>query len=133
MVASARGHMVLDRRFVLAPGDDPSKIERIDPAAAAKRIRSGSAYLVDVRTKIRFDAERAAGAVNVPLFEVAQRATSLSRDKTPILYCTCPEEDAAAREGLQLQKLGFPHPLALRGGLDAWKKSGLPLDRASRG
>ena len=52
-------------------------------------------------------------------------------DQKLVIYCSCPNEISAAWMAKQLNEAGFIDVLPLRGGLDAWRDSGLktePLD-----
>ncbi|RQQ09289.1 hypothetical protein DF107_19120 [Burkholderia stagnalis] len=44
-----------------------------------------------------------------------------------VVYCSCPNEVSAALMAKRLTDAGFPHALALRGGLDAWRDTGRRL------
>ncbi|AOK57282.1 hypothetical protein WT67_17150 [Burkholderia stagnalis] len=44
-----------------------------------------------------------------------------------VVYCSCPNEVSAALMAKRLTDAGFPHALALRGGLDAWRDTGRQL------
>jgi 3-mercaptopyruvate sulfurtransferase SseA len=45
-----------------------------------------------------------------------------------ILYCTCPNEETAAHTAMKLHKLGVDRVRPLRGGYQAWKNLGYPMD-----
>jgi membrane protein DedA with SNARE-associated domain/rhodanese-related sulfurtransferase len=45
-----------------------------------------------------------------------------------IIYCACPNEAAAASVAKRLLKVGFRRVRPLKGGIDAWVSSGLPLE-----
>ncbi|WJF91804.1 DedA family protein/thiosulfate sulfurtransferase GlpE [Paraburkholderia bonniea] len=50
------------------------------------------------------------------------------RERKFVIYCACPNEVSAAWMAQQLTKAGFADVLPLRGGLDAWRDAGRPLD-----
>lgn len=45
-----------------------------------------------------------------------------------IVYCACPNEASAANVAKRLMKAGFQRVRPLKGGIDAWVASGLPLE-----
>ena len=45
-----------------------------------------------------------------------------------VIYCACPNEASAAALARRLMKAGFRRVRPLRGGIDAWVASGLPLE-----
>ncbi|WP_118182420.1 DedA family protein/thiosulfate sulfurtransferase GlpE [Paraburkholderia phosphatilytica] len=49
-------------------------------------------------------------------------------DQKVVIYCSCPNEISAAWMAKQLNEAGFSDVLPLRGGLDAWRDAGRPLD-----
>jgi membrane protein DedA with SNARE-associated domain/rhodanese-related sulfurtransferase len=44
-----------------------------------------------------------------------------------VIYCACPNEVTAALTAQRLNRAGFSHAFALRGGLDAWRDTGRTL------
>ena len=72
---------------------------------------------------------RTAGAKNVPLARIDERAAELGKrkDRPLILYC-----DTANRSGKALsalKKQGFTRVVNLSGGLGAWQQAGLPVEK----
>ena len=62
---------------------------RIGPEEAAMLVQSGDAILLDVRTVDAFAAGHIKGAVNIPLAEIASRASAeLTPTRWIIPYCT---------------------------------------------
>ena len=58
---------------------------------------------------------------------------SLPLSEEVIIYCACPNEAAAAAVAKRLLKAGFRRVRPLKGGIDAWTASGLPLEFPSFG
>jgi len=53
-----------------------------------RRLQAGEAIqIVDARAYSQYDAEHIAGAVSIPLAEVAMRAQELARDRLVVFYC----------------------------------------------
>ena len=70
-------------------GDNPTKadVPRITVQAAQLKAEAGEAILVDVRTRATYDVKHIAGAISMPLDEVARRSAELPTDKLVIFYC----------------------------------------------
>lgn len=84
----------------------------------ARRLIKDGAKLVDVRTPDEFSSAHIPGAVNVPLGDLALRASSLGeRDKPIVLYCASGTRSAAARSMLKGQ--GFTQVFNL-GAMSRW-------------
>jgi len=54
------------------------------------------------------------GALRMSPEELEQRSSEIPRDRDVVLYCSCPDEAAAARAALRLKRRGIPRvrPLA---------------------
>ncbi len=53
---------------------------------------------------------------------------SLPATDEVVIYCACPNEASAAAVAKRLMKAGFQRVRPLKGGIDAWVASGLPLE-----
>ncbi|MGE0614179.1 MAG: rhodanese-like domain-containing protein [Bacteriovoracia bacterium] len=74
--------------------------------------------LVDVRQPEEFEEVHIDGARLIPLGELAERATELSKDQNIVLYCA---KGVRSLEALMtLRTLGFPKLRSLDGGIAAW-------------
>jgi membrane protein DedA with SNARE-associated domain/rhodanese-related sulfurtransferase len=99
-------------------------------------IAAGEAPLVvDVRgaTTQRIDLRRIPGAIAVPLAEIEAGSEALPRDRPIVLYCTCPNEAAAAKAARLLVDRGYVRARPLRGGLDAWIVAGHAVETVATG
>ncbi len=94
VVVLSIGGMILAQNLRLArianPGDIRSQDEvpRVTPAEALEAVRSGEAVLLDTRSETQFTAQRAAGAINIPVTEIETRLDELDPDTWYITYCT---------------------------------------------
>ncbi|HEX8422061.1 MAG TPA: rhodanese-like domain-containing protein, partial [Pyrinomonadaceae bacterium] len=86
-----------------------------------------TAVVVDVSPKNEYDAEHIAGAISIPLGELAARAKRLPKDKHIIFYGR--DMEHAERAALELQALGFTDVAVLEGGYQAWHGARLPVTR----
>lgn len=83
--------------------------------------------IVDVRTPEEFRAGHITGALNVQhdTVDSAWSTTGADRDDEVILYCGTGRRAGLAQQ--TLESMGWYHTRVLTGGIDAWKKAGLPL------
>ena len=71
-----------------APVPTPSPAPRMDVAECQKRVAAGKAVIVDVRDAAAYNASHIAGALSVPLDDVAAKADELKkRGKAIVAYC----------------------------------------------
>jgi len=98
----------------------PSRVEalRVEPA---ELVSVGNAVIVDVRSPEEFAQGHVAGAINIPLGTLPQRASELPRDVPVVTVCGKGggrSESAAAL----LRASGFSSTRSLRGGTEAWMR-----------
>lgn len=91
----------------------------------AQRLIDEGAQLVDVRAEHEWGAGRIAGAVHLPLDQLAERAGELDRERPVVLYCrggtrSTMATDALADAGFDAAKLSE--------GIVGWAEADLPLD-----
>jgi rhodanese-related sulfurtransferase len=100
----------------------------IEAAEAHRALESGEPpQLVDVREVSETEAMRVEGALNLPLSRLRDLAGQLDRTRAVILLCRSGNRATSAAS--QLRELGHRDVLVIRGGLDAWVKSGKPVVR----
>jgi 3-mercaptopyruvate sulfurtransferase SseA len=63
-------------------------VRRITIADANKLIKSGQAFIVDVRNQAAYDAGHIPGARLIPVGEILNHVNEMPRDKTIITYCS---------------------------------------------
>jgi 3-mercaptopyruvate sulfurtransferase SseA len=63
-------------------------VRRITIADANKLIKSGQAFVVDVRNQAAYDAGHIPGARLIPVGEILNHVNEMPRDKTIITYCS---------------------------------------------
>lgn len=94
----------------------------------ARQLASGAITVIDVREPIEFASGHIAGSLNVPLKRLA--ATDLPAGP---LALVC-QSGNRSRQGCQrlLHRPGHPPLHDLAGGIPAWQRAGLPLERWRR-
>lgn len=104
---------------------------RMEPEELKGLLDAGEAvYIVDLRHPLELVPEpyTLPGALLFAPERLTERQLEIPRDRDVVLFCTCPSEATAARTAMQLHRLGIERVRPLRGGYDAWKALGFPLE-----
>jgi rhodanese-related sulfurtransferase len=94
-------------------------------------INRGKTIIIDVRSAEEFATGHLPDAKNIPLPELAKRMSELEKFKTRPIVVVCQKGSRSATAVGLLGKAGFAEATSLEGGLDEWKKQGLPLKTLS--
>lgn len=96
-------------------------------ALAARMASREAPLLLDVRTPTEYAQGHLAGALNLPVDEVAARhgVLDIPRDREVVVYCKSGKRAARARD--TLQSLGYTRVRLLDGSADGWRADGRPL------
>ncbi|AXG68127.1 thiosulfate sulfurtransferase GlpE [Kordia sp. SMS9] len=106
-------------------GDKTSSADAIkilDATTFKDAIAAGDVQLVDVRTKLEFNAGHIENAVNIDFFDRAnfnENFAGFNREKPVYLYCRSGLRSQRAAK--KLLKIGFKKIYDLKGGYKAWK------------
>jgi rhodanese-related sulfurtransferase len=73
------------------------------------------------------DSEIIPGAQRIPPKEVMANPSLIPKDETSVVYCTCPSDKTSRLISDHARKLKFFNVKFLRGGLEAWKAKGYPV------
>jgi rhodanese-related sulfurtransferase len=91
-------------------------------------LRTDSSVLIDVREPFEFKGNRIKGAINIPAsgnFDTA--ADTLNKNLTLFLYCT--SGFRSSNTAKKLYDKGFRKLYSLKGGITAWRKDGMPVQK----
>ena len=101
----------------------------VEPAEAARELMAGSAVVYDVRSHGYYmpNAVRVEGSRRLDPNGLNQVELDFPLDKHVFVYCTCWRDATSAQVAHTLRKRGVLCSV-IRGGLQAWKKAGLPLE-----
>lgn len=101
----------------------------VDTAEATLLINRRNAVLLDVRETNELEGGRVPNAVHVPLSQLDGRVQEIAKyaSRPVVAYCATGRRTRAA--GRALTRAGFKEVYALRGGIAAWKKEQLPLEK----
>jgi rhodanese-related sulfurtransferase len=111
----------VQRRF--SPVKDVNNIE------ATQLINRRNAVLLDVREPKEFEGGRLPGAIHIPLSQLTSRVSELGKftARPVVAYCDIGRRSRMAAG--TLEKAGFKEIFSLHGGIAAWKKDGLPVEK----
>lgn len=102
----------------------------ISPDEFMQRLQSkDQVMIIDVRTINEFGMGHIPGAINIPLFDLANRLDEIRKQqqKDIILYC-----ESGMRAGMAervMRKEGIENILNLEGHMSVWRKSKRPIEK----
>jgi rhodanese-related sulfurtransferase len=102
-----------------------STLTKIDPQTVADGLKSGKFHLIDIREADEFAREHIGGAVSIPLSQVERADVKIEAGRTAVFHCKSGMRTEANCAKLASRIDG--DALLLDGGLDGWKKAGLPV------
>ena len=106
-----------------------SAVQHVDPKQAQKLIEDKKVIVLDIRTPGEFNRARIAGAKNIdfqaPDFE--QRINALDKSKSYLVHCA--SGGRSTHSLLLFKKHEFQSIYHLDGGIKAWEKAGLPVEK----
>jgi thioredoxin 1 len=94
--------------------------------AQEKLAESPAPFLLDVREPSEYKSARIRGATLIPLNQLQKRAAEVPTDREIIVVCQSGSRSGMATDALR--KVGL-NALNLDGGLSAWMRAGLPVER----
>ena len=95
-----------------------------------EQLENGEIHLVDVREQMEFAGGRVSGASSLPLSELEERHAELDHSKPIYVMCRTGWRSGEAQK--KLKALGFTNVINVVGGIEAWKKEDLPVERDER-
>jgi rhodanese-related sulfurtransferase len=112
-----------------APAQSSDSIRHVDAREAQKLVTDKSVVVLDIRTPQEFNQGRIVGAKNIdflaPDFE--QRIETLDKSKAYLVHCA---SGGRSTHSLALfKKHSFQSVYHLDGGIKAWQKAGLPVEK----
>jgi rhodanese-related sulfurtransferase len=86
--------------------------------------------LFDVRQPLDLlaNSEIIPGAKRIPPREVLENPSLIPKEKDSIVYCTCPSDKTSRAILYRARALHFLRIKFLKGGLEAWKAMGYPVE-----
>lgn len=101
------------------------------PADAVRLINDGAAVL-DVRSTDKFAGGHIVGARNVPMADLDGQLEALTKLKDKAVLLCCDVGSQSAKAAAALRGAGFAQVHNLKGGLAAWQRENLPLQKGGK-
>lgn len=105
-------------------------LKTISPQEASRLMQSG-ATLVDVREADEHAREHIPGARPLPLSRLEESALNAAKGQPVLFHCRSGARTGSAADRLA-NKVGDCDAYIVEGGLDAWKRAGLPVTQDRR-
>jgi len=104
-------------------------VKDVDCAAALQLINHKDACILDVREADEFKAGHLLNSKHIPLGKLKDRIGELERYRDKPILVVCRSGQRASTGCAVLGRQGFAQVYNLAGGVTAWQKSNLPLER----
>lgn len=125
VVAISSGLMLLWSFF----GNRVRGVQEVNSVAALQLINHKNALVLDVREEKEFNNGHILNAKLVPLGKLTKQMSELERYRERPLIVVCRSGQRSASACAVLGKQGFKQAYNLEGGILAWQKAGLPLEK----
>jgi len=104
-------------------------VKEVDNAAALQLINHKNALVLDVREESEFHAGHIRGAKLIPLLKLKDRVGELERYREQPIVVVCRSGQRSATASALLGNRGFAQAYNLTGGMMAWQKAELPVEK----
>jgi len=104
-------------------------IKEVDTSAALQLINHKDAIVLDVRERSEYDAGHVLNAKFIPLGKLKERMGELEKYRDHPIVVVCRSGNRSGTACFLLAKQGFAQAYNLAGGILAWQKSQLPLEK----
>ncbi len=104
-------------------------IKMVNTAEAIRMINQDNAIVVDVGEPQEFQQGHIVNAINAPLGKLGDHITGLSKYKAKPIIVSCRSGQGSTKGALRLKKNGFEQVCTLSGGMMAWQRDSLPVEK----
>jgi rhodanese-related sulfurtransferase len=104
-------------------------IKEVDHIAAMQFINHKNALMLDVREQSEFAAGHVVNSKLIPLGKLKERIGELEKYRERPIVVICRSGQRSASACALLGKQGFAQAYNLNGGITAWQKASLPLEK----
>lgn len=125
MTAVISGGMLLWSYF----GNRLRRVKEVNNAAALQLINHKDALVLDVREQNEFDAGHILNAKLIPLLKLKESVGELERYRERPIVVVCRSGQRSATACALLANRGFGQAYNLSGGMQAWQKADLPVEK----
>lgn len=104
-------------------------VKDVDINGALQLINHKNAFVLDVREPAEYESGHLLNAKLVPLGKLKERANELEKHKDKPVVVVCRSGNRSGTACAILTKLGFTQTYNMMGGMMAWQKSNLPVQK----
>lgn len=104
-------------------------IKEVDSIAALQLINHKNAIVLDVREEDEYKAGHVLNSTLIPLGKLNARINELEKYRDRSIVVVCRSGIRSAKACVMLGKQGFTQAHNLTGGVNAWQKAKLPLEK----
>ena len=104
-------------------------IQEVDSLAALQLINHKNAFILDVREQNEYDSGHILNAKLIPLGKLKSRLGELEKFRERSIVVVCRGGNRSNAAVALLNKEGFAQAISLAGGVVAWEKAKLPLEK----
>ncbi len=104
-------------------------IKNVNVWTAVKLINHESAIIIDVSEQPEFKTGHIPNSINIPLGNLPGRIKELEKHKGKPIVISCRTGNRSSRGAVILRKHGFDQVYTLTGGLAAWERENLPVEK----
>ena len=104
-------------------------VKEVDPSGALQLINHKDAIVLDVRERSEYDAGHVLNSKFIPLGKLKERMGELEKFKDHPIVVVCRSGNRSGTACFLLAKQGFAQAYNLAGGVLAWQKNHLPLEK----
>jgi len=125
LIALTSGAMLLWSFF----GNRLLGIKEVDHIAAMQLLNHKNALVLDVREQGEYDSGHILSSKLIPLGKLKERLGELEKYRERPVVVVCRSGQRSASACAMLGKQGFAQAYNLNGGIIAWQKASLPLEK----
>jgi rhodanese-related sulfurtransferase len=112
---------------ITTPTDAGAGLAKTISVADAAKLRESGAVVIDVRERGEWDEVHMPGATLIPLGTLANTLDRVPKDKAVVVICRSGSRSQTGRD--ILLKAGYTQVASVDGGMLAWERAGLPVQR----
>ncbi len=101
--------------------------KRLSASEAVRMINDREPLVVDLRASADFKKGHLLNAINIPAMKIADRTSELGKDKSRPIILYCALGGSSREAAMKLRKLGYTEVYPMRGGMNGWLQSSLPI------
>lgn len=101
----------------------------INVSQAIRLMNQKTSVVVDVTEPQEFQAGHLPKARNIPLKQLAERTSELEKKKKMPVIVVCRSGNRSKKGAMILGREGFEQVYTISGGLQAWQKENLPVEK----